>query len=247
MQCNLLQITFILLFNDFTVQAIKVVLVSPEVCSINFLRTVCLSLCTIFTLAGLSHFSIRSAPNAEQETWIDVIFAKYPSAEQNKHPSLPSFSFFSYCVQLKQSLASTFFACKKTTDNVVARGWGQVEALEFVICLISKFMLWVRWDRRYILEVEKCECLFMLSWNPFSFLLQSINIFYRVACFLFFTVNVVVLSSSFSQIVFTQCLQPSETCDSLSLDNIVVMMMNTKTSTKPLVVVNGSGPPDITG
>ncbi|XP_068175106.1 transforming growth factor beta receptor type 3 [Antennarius striatus] len=41
------------------------------------------------------------------------------------------------------------------------------------------------------------------------------------------------------------CLRPSDTCDSLSLDNILAMMMNTKTSTKPLVVVDGSGPPDI--
>ncbi|XP_070688172.1 transforming growth factor beta receptor type 3 [Pempheris klunzingeri] len=41
------------------------------------------------------------------------------------------------------------------------------------------------------------------------------------------------------------CLQPSENCDSLSLDNILAMMMNTKTSTKPLVVVDGSGPPDM--
>uniref|UniRef100_A0A3Q3H0Y2 Transforming growth factor, beta receptor III n=1 Tax=Labrus bergylta TaxID=56723 RepID=A0A3Q3H0Y2_9LABR len=32
------------------------------------------------------------------------------------------------------------------------------------------------------------------------------------------------------------CLQPGETCNSLSLDNILAMMMNTKTSTKPLVV-----------
>ncbi|XP_073332386.1 transforming growth factor beta receptor type 3 [Pagrus major] len=43
-----------------------------------------------------------------------------------------------------------------------------------------------------------------------------------------------------------RCLQPSETCDSLSLDNIMMMMMNTKTSTKPLVVVDGFGPPEIT-
>lgn len=42
------------------------------------------------------------------------------------------------------------------------------------------------------------------------------------------------------------CLRPSETCDSLSLDNIMAMMMNTKTSTKPLVVVDGSGQPDMT-
>eukprot|EP00064_Thunnus_orientalis_P001073 superscaffoldBa00000066_g1074 len=39
------------------------------------------------------------------------------------------------------------------------------------------------------------------------------------------------------------CLQSSETCDSLTLDNILAMMMNTKTSTKPLVVVNGSVQP----
>lgn len=41
----------------------------------------------------------------------------------------------------------------------------------------------------------------------------------------------------------TPCLQPGETCDSLSLDNIVAMMMNTKTSTKPLVVVDGKPSP----
>ncbi|GAA6230959.1 transforming growth factor beta receptor type 3 [Lates japonicus] len=37
------------------------------------------------------------------------------------------------------------------------------------------------------------------------------------------------------------CLQPSETCDSLDVDNIIKMMMNHKRSTKPLVVVNGPG------
>ncbi|TMS19936.1 transforming growth factor beta receptor type 3 isoform X1 [Larimichthys crocea] len=37
------------------------------------------------------------------------------------------------------------------------------------------------------------------------------------------------------------CLQPSQTCDSHSVDNILAMMMNTKTSTKPLVVVDGLG------
>nr|XP_020465683.1 transforming growth factor beta receptor type 3 [Monopterus albus] len=36
------------------------------------------------------------------------------------------------------------------------------------------------------------------------------------------------------------CLQPSETCDSLTANNILKMMMNRKTSTKPLVVVDGS-------
>ncbi|XP_068445938.1 transforming growth factor beta receptor type 3 [Clinocottus analis] len=34
------------------------------------------------------------------------------------------------------------------------------------------------------------------------------------------------------------CLQPSETCDSLSGDDILSMVMNSKTSTKPLVVVD---------
>ncbi|KAM9357953.1 transforming growth factor beta receptor type 3 [Symphorus nematophorus] len=42
------------------------------------------------------------------------------------------------------------------------------------------------------------------------------------------------------------CLQPSETCDSLSVDRIMAMMMSTKTSTKPLVVVDGSAQPDVT-
>ncbi|CAJ1059748.1 transforming growth factor beta receptor type 3 [Xyrichtys novacula] len=42
------------------------------------------------------------------------------------------------------------------------------------------------------------------------------------------------------------CLQPGETCDSLSLDNIMAMMMRTKTSTKPLVVVDGTSQSDIT-
>ncbi|XP_044055525.1 transforming growth factor beta receptor type 3 isoform X2 [Siniperca chuatsi] len=41
------------------------------------------------------------------------------------------------------------------------------------------------------------------------------------------------------------CLQPNETCDSFTVDNILAMMMNTKTSTKPLVVVDGSGQPVI--
>ncbi|XP_074492581.1 transforming growth factor beta receptor type 3 isoform X2 [Sebastes fasciatus] len=36
-----------------------------------------------------------------------------------------------------------------------------------------------------------------------------------------------------------RCLQPGETCDSLSADSIMAMMMNTKMSTKPLVVVDG--------
>uniref|UniRef100_A0AAV2KW72 ZP domain-containing protein n=1 Tax=Knipowitschia caucasica TaxID=637954 RepID=A0AAV2KW72_KNICA len=45
---------------------------------------------------------------------------------------------------------------------------------------------------------------------------------------------------------FPACLQPSETCDSLSVDKIMTMMMDTKTSTQPLVVVDGSSEPDIT-
>ncbi|TNN23371.1 Transforming growth factor beta receptor type 3 [Liparis tanakae] len=43
------------------------------------------------------------------------------------------------------------------------------------------------------------------------------------------------------------CLQPSETCDSLSVDNILAMMMNSKTSTKPLVVVDGPDRSEETG
>ncbi|KAL6108483.1 tgfbr3 [Pungitius sinensis] len=35
------------------------------------------------------------------------------------------------------------------------------------------------------------------------------------------------------------CLQTGEACDSISMDNILAMMMNKKTSTKPLVVVDG--------
>ena len=35
--------------------------------------------------------SIRSAPKAKQEAWIDVQFAKYPAAEENKHLSYPVF------------------------------------------------------------------------------------------------------------------------------------------------------------
>ncbi|KAM7410569.1 hypothetical protein PAMA_001820 [Pampus argenteus] len=37
------------------------------------------------------------------------------------------------------------------------------------------------------------------------------------------------------------CLQPNETCDSLNLDNILMMMMNTKTSTRTLFVLDESG------
>ncbi|XP_040040090.2 transforming growth factor beta receptor type 3 isoform X2 [Gasterosteus aculeatus] len=37
------------------------------------------------------------------------------------------------------------------------------------------------------------------------------------------------------------CLQTGESCDSISMDNILTMMMNKKTSTKPLVVVDGPG------
>ncbi|XP_028300716.1 transforming growth factor beta receptor type 3, partial [Gouania willdenowi] len=40
------------------------------------------------------------------------------------------------------------------------------------------------------------------------------------------------------------CLKPSASCDSLSVDNIIAMMMNTKISTKPMVVVNTSIQPD---
>ncbi|XP_054873221.1 transforming growth factor beta receptor type 3 [Amphiprion ocellaris] len=39
------------------------------------------------------------------------------------------------------------------------------------------------------------------------------------------------------------CLKPGAACDSLSLDNIMAMASNTKISTKPMAVVDGSGPP----
>ncbi|XP_019936849.2 transforming growth factor beta receptor type 3 [Paralichthys olivaceus] len=42
------------------------------------------------------------------------------------------------------------------------------------------------------------------------------------------------------------CLQTSETCDSLDVDSILKMMMNRKTTTQPLVVLDVSGQPDIT-
>ncbi|XP_054458622.1 transforming growth factor beta receptor type 3 isoform X2 [Anoplopoma fimbria] len=42
------------------------------------------------------------------------------------------------------------------------------------------------------------------------------------------------------------CLQPGETCDSMSLDNILAMMMNSKMSTKPLVVVDAPSKPQET-
>ncbi|XP_076583150.1 transforming growth factor beta receptor type 3 [Chaetodon auriga] len=37
------------------------------------------------------------------------------------------------------------------------------------------------------------------------------------------------------------CLQPSEPCDSFSVDNVMVMMLNKKVATKPLFAVDGSG------
>lgn len=50
------------------------------------------------------------------------------------------------------------------------------------------------------------------------------------------------------QTLNTQCLQSSETCDSFSVNNIMVMMMNTKTATKPLVVLDAPpGPPPSPG
>lgn len=45
----------------------------------------------------------------------------------------------------------------------------------------------------------------------------------------------------------SQCLEAGETCDSLTVDTILALMMNAKTSTKPLVVVDEHGRPEITG
>ncbi|XP_034438837.1 transforming growth factor beta receptor type 3 isoform X2 [Hippoglossus hippoglossus] len=42
------------------------------------------------------------------------------------------------------------------------------------------------------------------------------------------------------------CLQTGESCDSLKVDSILKMMMNSKTTTQQLVVLDGSGPPDLT-
>lgn len=54
------------------------------------------------------------------------------------------------------------------------------------------------------------------------------------------------LCSKKSSGAFPACLQASETCDSLSVDKIMAMMMDTKTSTKPLVVLDGSIRTDVT-
>jgi len=56
-----------------------------------------------------------------------------------------------------------------------------------------------------------------------------------------------IVSFKLKSILSTQCLQPSETCDSLSVDNILAMMMNSKTTTKPLVVVDGPDQSEETG
>ncbi|XP_060934394.1 transforming growth factor beta receptor type 3 [Limanda limanda] len=43
-----------------------------------------------------------------------------------------------------------------------------------------------------------------------------------------------------------RCLQTGETCDSLNVDSILKMMMNRKTTTQQLLVLYGSGQPDLT-
>lgn len=50
--------------------------------------------------------------------------------------------------------------------------------------------------------------------------------------------NVKLLISCFFFLFSAQCLPPIENCDSLSVDNIMAMMMNKKVSTQPLVVVD---------
>ncbi|KAJ8418542.1 hypothetical protein AAFF_G00000410 [Aldrovandia affinis] len=42
-----------------------------------------------------------------------------------------------------------------------------------------------------------------------------------------------------------ECIQPDEACTSVNVDIIMAMMMNTKTSTKPLVVVSDQKPPEV--
>uniref|UniRef100_A0AAQ6IU18 ZP domain-containing protein n=1 Tax=Anabas testudineus TaxID=64144 RepID=A0AAQ6IU18_ANATE len=46
--------------------------------------------------------------------------------------------------------------------------------------------------------------------------------------------------------ILPPCLQASERCDSVTVENILKMVMNSKKSTKPLVVVDGSHQTDIT-
>lgn len=53
--------------------------------------------------------------------------------------------------------------------------------------------------------------------------LRNMNVKLLISCFFFFS---------------AQCLPPIENCDSLSVDNIMAMMMNKKVSTQPLVVVD---------
>lgn len=38
-----------------------------------------------------------------------------------------------------------------------------------------------------------------------------------------------------------QCMHPNEACTSVSGDTIIKMMMNSKTSTRPLVVISDEG------
>ena len=86
--------------------------------------------------------------------------------------------------------------------------------------------------RRYLLDFEIFKCfLLLLVKKMFSRKMQSIK----------------VLNSHILSFLSSQCLQSSENCDSFGVDKILAMMMNTKTSTKPLVVVNGSVQPEITG
>lgn len=53
--------------------------------------------------------------------------------------------------------------------------------------------------------------------------LRNMNVKLLISCFFLFS---------------AQCLPPIENCDSLSVDNIMAMMMNKKVSTQPLVVVD---------
>ncbi|XP_035503149.2 transforming growth factor beta receptor type 3 [Scophthalmus maximus] len=63
---------------------------------------------------------------------------------------------------------------------------------------------------------------------------------------LFLHCEMSLCSKSQSSQRLPSCLQPGENCDSLNVNNILKMVMNSKTSTKPLVVVDGPDQPDLT-
>lgn len=99
-----------------------------------------------------------------------------------------------------------------------------------------------------LVEIEKSEFVFAFS-NLISFSVENsgTEVTLQPCMFVFVAFIYSKFCSLFIVLSSTQCLQSSEACDSLSVDNIMAMMMNTKTSTKPLVVVDAVGQPGTTG